>query len=191
MANFYLSTPAQKAERVIDFPKLSGGLNLYDLEYRMGKDESPEMKNLHWKDGALGCRPGQVWRTEAGLGTGYSCYDQFFWDHAFIHIGDKLYSYEPKENALTELYAGLSENRGSFFRYREKLYYKNKGSYVEISYNDGSFTAADVVAYTPITYINMSPTTHAGTAYQPENRLSPSKTLWYDAEKDVKVYHLP
>lgn len=180
-----------KSDSVIDFPVLSGGLNIYDLDYRLDNDESPDIKNLHWKDGALGCRQGQSWLVENAPGKGYACYELLFWGYAFLHIGDKIYCCDPQAPELKELYSGLGESRGTFFRYRDFLFYKNRGSYVQISYTGEGFEAKDVEAYVPITYTSMNPTTHAGISYQPENRLSPSKTLWYDAEKDVSVYHLP
>lgn len=183
--------PLPKRESVVEFSTLDGGLNIYDLNYRLKPNESPEMKNLLWKDGALGCRPGQVWLTENAPGEGYSCYERLFWGRIFAHIGDGIYSIDPDAPEYEKLYAGLRESRGTFFRYGEHLYYKNRGGYVQISYNDGEFTAADVEAYVPVTYISMNPTTHAGTANQPENRLSPTKTLWYNAEEGVRVYHLP
>lgn len=38
--------PSKPKEYVIDLPRLDGGLNLWDLDYRMDADQSPEMKNL-------------------------------------------------------------------------------------------------------------------------------------------------
>ena len=189
--------PSPKSESVIDFPILDGGLNIYDLDNRLKTNESPEMKNLLWRDGALGCRQGQAWLMENGPGEGFCCYERLFWGHIFSHIGDRICCTDPSKPEYVELYSGLQESRGVFFRYGEKLYYKNRGSYVQISYNPEGrtvaekFTASDVTAYVPVTYINMNPTTHAGTSYQPENRLSPSKTIWYDAEAGVDLYYLP
>ena len=71
--------------------------------------------------------------------------------------------------------------RGKFFPYNEKLYYKTKGYYVEISYDGTDFTAADVSPYTPVTYINCSYKNGSGDEYQPENRISAKKTLWYNS----------
>ena len=39
--------------------------------------------------------------------------------------------------------------------------------------------------------INASPYTGAGDLYQPENRMSARKTVWYNAVDGVKTYHLP
>lgn len=181
-----------KNDLVVDFPVLSGGLNIYDLDYRLSNDESPDMKNLHWKDGALGCRPGQTWVLDDLPGTAYCCYEGLFGGHAVVHIGTGIYHFDPENPVLTQVYGGVRASRGTFFRYGDYLYYKNRGSYVRISCSaGGTITAKAVEPYVPITYINMHPTTHAGTAYQPENRLTRSKTLWYDAVEGVSEYMLP
>lgn len=189
-----ISIPSQHATRVVDFPRLDGGLNLWELDYRVDGNQSPEMKNLWWQDGVLQCRDGQEYVLDQALGTGYTCFDRLFWDNAFCHIGNKLY----RVNLLSDnptaqvVLSGIPENRGTFFRYGEDLMYKNRGGYYRIHYNeDGTFTAGNVEVYAPITYINMEPTTHAGDEYQPENRLCPTQTVWYSVVKGVTEYHLP
>ena len=91
------SMPNQHATKMVDFPRLDGGLNLWELDYRLGRNQSPEMKNLWWQDGVLQCRDGQSYLYEppADLGTGYTCTSDLFWDHAFFHIGTKLYYMDP------------------------------------------------------------------------------------------------
>ena len=192
------SLPSPPKEYVIEFPRLDGGLNNWELDYRLDADESPEMKNLWWQDGALCSRDGQVRLTGDDLGTGYSAYERLFWDSGFFHIGDKLY-HAPLTDpdaasgslTLTELLSGVPENRGSWFRYGDSLYYKNRGGYFCIKYDGESFSAGDVETYSPITLINTEPTTAAGDMYQPENRLNPQKTVWYSTVSGVKEYHLP
>ena len=189
--------PDPPKEYVLDFPRLDGGLNLWELDYRMDSNQSPEMKNMCWLDGVLNCRDGQVWASSTELGEGYTCYDSLFWDHAFFHIGDKIYyalvpDVVEQEMELSVLLEGVPENRGTFFRYAGALYYKNRGGYFKISYNeDGTFTAGGVDVFSPTTYINMEPNTAAGDEYQPENRLSPTQTVWYSTVSGVTVYHLP
>ena len=75
----YLGRPAAKREYVVDYARLDGGLNLWDLDYRMGRNESPEMENLWWCDGVLCCRDGQNAcdgvdedGKKAGPGVGYA-----------------------------------------------------------------------------------------------------------------------
>ena len=53
------SVPNQHATKMVDFPRLDGGLNLWEMDYRLDRNQSPEMKNLWWQDGVLQCRDGQ------------------------------------------------------------------------------------------------------------------------------------
>jgi hypothetical protein len=188
--------PSAPKTYVVNFPKLNGGLNIRELNYRLEDNQSPNMKNLWWKDGVLQCRPGQQWLSDDDtLGEGYACYDHLYWDNAFFHIGTKLYYGDPTAEtfSLTEIYSGVPKNRGTFFRYLDDLYYKNKGGFVKVSYNGATFTATDMqtVAYTPIVVINASPDNGGGTTYQPENRLSPKKEIHYNAVQGVTDYYLP
>ena len=80
--------PNQHATKVIDFPRLDGGLSLWELDYRLDRNQSPEMMNLWWQDGVLQCRDGQEYISDAELGTGYTCAAELFWDNAFFHISD-------------------------------------------------------------------------------------------------------
>ena len=56
----------------VDFPRLDGGLNLWELDYRIKNNQSPEMKNMWWQDGVLQCRDGQTELLAAGESTGWS-----------------------------------------------------------------------------------------------------------------------
>ena len=188
--------PNPKTEYVENFVNLNGGLNIQELEYRLKNDESPAMKNLLWREGVLCSRDGQEWVTpEADLGEGRMMYDRPFNGYLVAHIGDKLYSLEldaetPAWSELLTLPA--NSTRGTFFRYFGKLYYKAAGVYVEITYTEGSgLSGANIVGYIPIIQINTDPDSGAGDLYQPENRIQPKKTVWFNAKSGVTVYHLP
>ena len=188
--------PTPSKTYTVEFPKLTGGLNLWELDYRLGANQSPNMKNLWWQDGVLQCRDGQKYiTTDTSLGTGYTCFSNLFWGNAFSHVGGKIYRCVPGESLteLIEVCSGVPENRGTFFRYQDFLFYKNKGGFYKIAYQDGGFTASNVAdaAYTPVIMLNADPATGSGDTYQPENRLSPKKTIRYNAVKDTKVYMLP
>lgn len=193
-----MSVPSPRKTYEVNFPKLTGGLNLWELDYRLGTDESPDMKNLWWQNGVLQCRDGQTYISDnTTLGTGYTTSGTPFWGYVFFHIGTKLYYADPTAGvfSLTQLQAGVPEDRGSFVRYSDYLLYKNRGGFYKISYHPGQtplFTCDDVTqnAYVPIIQINTDPTTHAGNLYQPENRLSPKKTVWYNANGGTD-YYLP
>lgn len=191
--------PSASRTYTIDFPKLTGGLNLCELDYRLSPDQTPDVRNLWWQDGVLQCRDGQVYLTEStNLGVGRTCYGSLFWGHAFFHIGRYLYYADMTASTctLTRLCDINSSARGTFFRYQDWLFYKTAGAYVRISYiPDGSprFKAegVDAFAYTPVILINTDPETGSGDTYQPENRLSAAKTVRYTAKSGATKYRLP
>ena len=190
MANKFLISsgqlPSPPAEKTVAFRNLSGGLNLRELEYRMNADESPEMRNLWWRDGVLGCRDGQELLTTEALGTGLCCHDRLYWGRAVAHIGDGLYAGVPgTDMTLEKLCGGLPQVRGTFLRYQDALLYKTTGAFKKITWDGQRLTAADVEAYVPVTVINCEPD-GSGDLYQPENRLSPQKTVWYHAARESR-----
>lgn len=185
--------PDHKTEYVQNFNTLAGGLNTWELDYRLSPNESPELENVMWREGSLNCRDGQVWLDSTEYGKGICTYDRFFKGCIIAHIGTKLYSFDTSASNIAgvELYNELPLIRGSFFLYNDKLYYKTRGKYVVISRRDSGFTALNVVGYTPVTIINAVPSNGSGDVYQPENRISPNKTVWFNAASGVTEYHLP
>ena len=179
------SMPKAKNEYVVSFENLAGGLNLQELDYRIDNNETPEMKNLLWREGVLSSRDGQVWVDDSVDEVFHAAYWRIWNGKMFRHSDNKLYAVDPDDGTETLLYTGSSDMkyRGAFFLYGEKLYYKTRGYYIEVSYNSGTdtFSASSVTGYVPVTYINCDPDTAAGTVYQPENRISSQKTLWYNA----------
>lgn len=200
--NPYLSTsslPSSKTEYSVDYDKLDGGLNLWDLDYRMERNESPRMENLWWRDGVLCCRDGQNAcdgvdedGKKAGPGTGYAASNGRFHGMEFFHIGACIYYGDPSQEdmTLTRLCEGIPEVRGTFFQYDGALYYKTRGCFKRITKGE-TFGAADVAGYVPVIVLNADPATGSGDLYQPENRLADGKTVWYNAKESVKEYHLP
>ena len=187
--------PSPKKEYVLDYSNLCGGINLWDPDYRLKPNESPEMKNLLWRNGILCSRKGQVYLNSTMLGLGIAAYPRFWHEHIFAHISDGIYCFDPVSGNAVSLCTGLPLIRGTFFTYSDKLYYKTTGAYKEISAvyeNDTwTFTAASVYPYEPVILINASPSTGAGDLYQPENRLSSRKTVWYNAVNGSRTYSLP
>ena len=189
-----LSTlPTFNTPRTMDFSRLDGGLNLQVPDWRLDSRQSPEMKNLWWQDGLLQCRDGQTYLLKEGLGQGYACHDSLFFGRAFFHMGGVLCCGDVRTMELQVLMENVPENRGTFFRYLDWLFYKNRGGFYRISYDDGIFRAEDMVslAHVPTILLNADPETGSGDLYQPENRLSAQKRVKYNAAADVKVYHLP
>ena len=186
-----------KQEYTLTFANLYGGLNLKKLDYLLDSNESPDMLNMNWNNGILSSRAGQVWAIPESHGTGYACSAEKYYGRVFYHIGDKICCCDPTAQTPTmqDVYTlpSTATQRGTFFRYQDDLFYKAPGLYLKISYNGVSdtFSCEPVKPYTPIIQINTDPETHAGDRYQPENRLSPRKEIWYNAKSGVTGYQLP
>lgn len=192
------SFPKANPTYSVEFPRLSGGVNWWELDYRLKPDESPYMENLWWQDGVLQSRDGQVYLGESlDIGTAFTAHGYPFHGKAFFHVGQSIVMCDVKTAPYTQsvIYTGLPLNRGTFFRYQDGLFYKNRGGFVKITYDSGadtfSVSRVEDNAYVPVTVINAAPATGSGTTYQPENRLSPDKTVWYSPDAVVQTYKLP
>lgn len=205
----------------VNFTNLNGGLNLHDLDYLLPPNQSAEMRNLWWKDGVLQGRDGQECKLAAPSSMvvgedaiAYTCFERLFHDRVFAHVGTKICYCEPGATTLewTPLIT-VPTIRGTFFRFNEFLMYKTKGAYIQISYDDGedTFSAADLLStarvsptqlpspseldtvnFIPTIVINAHPESGSGEMYQPENRLSSVKTVWYNVPATaVGTYQLP
>lgn len=145
MAKFEpVSVPKAPKEEKLVWDRLSGGLNLQELDYRMAHDQSPELENLWWHDGILCCRDGQTYVNQEMPGTGICACETPFHGYAVLHLGDGLYAGIPGENmTLQRIFGPVPQIRGSFFRFGTDLYYKTAGSYCRIRWEDG-LTAEEV-----------------------------------------------
>ena len=188
-------TPSPKKEYVLDYSNLYGGINLWDPDYRLKPSESPEMKNLLWRNGMLCSRKGQYYVCPYQLGQGFTAYIRLWHGFIFAHIGGNIFRFDVETGSPVLLATGIPKVRGTFFTFSDKLYYKTKGAYKEITANqvDGqwSFSCSEVFPYEPVIVINANPATGAGDLYQPENRMSSRKTVWYNAVDGARTYYLP
>lgn len=139
MAKFEpVSVPKAPTEEKLVWDRLSGGLNLQELDYRMAHDQSPELENLWWHDGILSCRDGQTYVNQQMPGKGLCAYEKTFHGYAVLHLGDGLWAGIPGQTMeLGQILGGLPQIRGSFFRFGTDLYYKTAGSYCRIGWDDG------------------------------------------------------
>lgn len=194
----YMPTP--NTEQVVNLTMLNGGLNLSELDYRLKPNESPQMRNLMWRDGVLCSRDGQEWLTPELVSphTGYAMYEKLFHGVMVAHVDNAIWFISTTTLGGVQIESiSVPGNAGTFFQYNDVLYYKNRGGYFQITYNptpgqdEQMYSAAAVEPYTPVIVINASPENGGGSLYQPENRISAAKTVWYNAESGVTVYHLP
>lgn len=211
--------PDQNKTYSVNFPELNGGLNLRDADYLLKANESPYMLNMWWKDGMLQCRPGQeeiATAVDTGeperSGVTVAAYADTFYDHAFVHIGRVMYYFDPSVKPVVyhPMLTDLNPVRGTFFRYRDDLFYKN-GAWEEMIIAGGSSTTrqhhggfyriqympedrlkfvmsrVEDEAYVPTTVLNADPATGSGDLYQPENRLTGRKRVVYKATTQTEA----
>lgn len=212
--------PYPNREYVESFENLAGGMNTMIRPVQLGGNESPFMKNLSWRNGALGCRRGQV-----SLFSNNSAGDprpvssaSFLFHGWWIVQNPEGFSYyklrktgesEAEKNVGTVVIGGFllpvpSEQAGTFLLYRDKVYFKNKGNYCRIewsSVNDTfsvttiasliSLVAGSSSAYVPTIQQNTDPTTGAGEPFQQQNRLSYQMKVTFNGNGTSTVYHLP
>lgn len=157
-------TPQFNTPKSMHFGPLSGGLNLRDLGYLVDGDESPCMKNLMWRDGLLQSRDGQRKVAEVSSAfdntkyrKSYAVTDTPFHGYSFFHVGNTLQCLQtdvPLEESDGEdpvrrcnvLTGDIAPNRGTFFQYQGKLFYKNLGGFYVIEYTDVNGTPGGHVA---------------------------------------------
>lgn len=113
--------PNPKVEQVLTFAELRGGLNTYALDQDLKLSESPDLVNMRWRDGSLGCRPGQRWVDDTSYGAGHAAYEALYYGKAFFHIGTGLYYADPRVGPLTllldlstVLHGASADARGTF-----------------------------------------------------------------------------
>lgn len=179
---------------VLDMSTLNGGLNTWELEYKLLPNQSPDLLNVCWKDGSLSSRKGQEYVYEAleeddPYGAFYACYEREWRDGYIVaHKGTCIYEIDYETGVHTEKYSGLSEQPGTFFVFGDKLYYMNGAEYIQM---DASGNVSEVDPYVPTVVMNRAPDGTGGDQYQPENRIGSGKGVWFTADGTSTVYVLP
>lgn len=198
--NYYGTLFPKPTERVVDMSMLDGGLNLWQLSYRMDRNQSPDCLNVYWNDGCLRSRPGQDYiypgknpvtgeYLENTYGDFYGCYDRLWHGYVIAHKDTKLYKIDPVTGAHTQIYSGLSTAKGAgFFVFDNKLYYIGGGKFVVVT---AAFMATDVEAFVPTVYVGLKPNGEEGSPYQPENRVQAKKTVLFTSDGTSTIYQLP
>jgi hypothetical protein len=135
---------------------LNGGINLTEREWKLSDNQTPNVKNMWWKDGELSKRFGQEYVIDsiAVETPNYATYKKLYEGHIIKHCGTKMYKQDPITETTTEIYTGLTAIKGSFFKFGDKLYYMQAGKFLQY---DGT-TVSEVVPYIPTVIINRTPT---------------------------------
>lgn len=179
---------------VLDMSTLNGGLNTWELEYKLLPNQSPDLLNVCWKDGSLSSRKGQEYVYEAleeddPYGAFYACYEREWKDGLIVaHKGTCIYEIDYETGEHTEKYSGLSEQGGTFFVFGDKLYYMNGAEYIQM---DAAGNVSEVEPYIPTVVMNRAPDGTGGDQYQPENRIGSGKGVWFTADGTSTAYVLP
>ncbi len=179
----------------------NGGVNLEDLPSEIEHDQSQDMRNVWFKDGALRTRFGQSEVTKlSGDGIsdtdGIECVIDDNFGHIFLQCASRLYKYTPSDGTyvkLIELTIPDGEDKapkGSFFRYGYSVYFLNGIDYICINGN----TASHVEGYIPTVYhitLGYDPTEQIRTPYEENNMLSSYVYLLYDSYNSYKRTLVP
>lgn len=186
--NTKFGIPAPPKEKILDISRLDGGLNTWELDYRIEANQSPDMENMYWVDGELGSRQGQEYLFDEPIGVIHAAYEREFQNVGIVHAGESIYSIDLETGETTSRYTGVTQQRGTFFIFSADLYYLNGAEYLKIK---PDLSVAPVEPYIPVVAMNRKPDGSGGDLYQAENRLAPGKEVWFTADGTAKDYYLP
>lgn len=170
---------------------INGGVVYTDLPQKMLDNQSDEMLNLYFKERILTKRPGQSYLTESiGSFSVLSIYEKLFKGFMVFAAGTKLNKCDINTGVVTEIYSGLTANKGVFFVFKNTagndiLYYKNGAQYVQF---DGT-TVSNVAGYIPTVVTGRTPT-GGGTPFEQYNRIQPGFKNSFSATGSATVYQL-
>ena len=106
-------SPSPKKEYVLETSSLSGGINLWDPNFRLKPSESPEMKNLLWRNGMLCSRKGQYYLCPYQLGQGFAAYPRLWHGCIFAHIGGNIFCFRLEARSQSAASGSGDESGGT------------------------------------------------------------------------------
>ena len=133
--------PDPNREYVETFQNLTGGMNRFDLDYRLKGNESPFMQNLSWHNGTLTSRLGQVRQGFAHASRTCAPFLYHGWMLGAYRLRDGgTWVYKVQLTGESEAEQAVGSNLawpgtsgsdtdppGIFVRYREDVFYKVRG----------------------------------------------------------------
>jgi hypothetical protein len=180
--------------RELKLPKLDGGLNLRDLEYKIDDTQSPKMLNMWNRDGVLSKRWGQAYvnivdttGSAVTLGTVHSISPEFEGKVA-VHAGTKLYEWTTSTNVMRDLGVSVADTTGAFLEFNSNLYHLD-GS--EIRQINNTYSCTTITPYAPLVYINCAPDMTASEASEAYNLIGAGFKVQYNGDGASTEYHLP
>lgn len=170
---------------------INGGVVYTNLPQKMLDNQSDEMLNEYFKERMLTKRPGQAYLT-ASIGSFpvLSMYEKKYKGFLIFSAGTKFNKCDISTGVVTEIYSGLTANKGVFFVFKNAagadiLYYKNGAQYVQY---DGT-TVTSVVGYIPTVITGRGPT-GGGTPFEKYNRIQAGFRNSFSADGIAVAYLL-
>ncbi len=196
--------PTPNAKRSLFIADFSGGINQRRAVTDIADNQLVSCTNMLWEDGMLRSRFGQSYLPLQDMCEWPSRYKPVAlydreWNGClwFACVKDSIfaiYSYDPAGHLCSEHFLKQIESdtiRGTFFSFGEGLYFKGQSLYLKIELDArGNCIVSEVEAYTPIVQINTNPQTGVGDLYQPENRISSQKEVWFNADNGEEIVEL-
>lgn len=175
-----LQTPSFSPVKYKNFeiPKpCSGGINLLDLEYEQEPNQSPNVLNMMYRNGAFGKRYGQDY---------YFTYPAKIYDLAYyngniiVHSGTKVF------RDTTEIFDGLPAEKGLFINFNRMLYFIGDKFYVMNEEDEFK----EVEPYIPDVVINRKPDGTYADVIENYNRIGTGFKNSFHGDGSSKVYVL-
>lgn len=194
---------------VLRLPSIDGGLNISDLEHKIGDNQSPDMCNMWFRDRTLSKRWGQekpsftLNGNPAALGVIYAISKEFE-GYVCIHAGTSLYKWDTAANILTDLledygFAAAAAS-GVFAEFNGNLNYFDGENIWVI---DSSWVAKKVVsklsspeaegeieAHIPLVYINCAPDLSSSDAVDAYNLVGAGFEVHYNGGGNIQTNYL-
>lgn len=177
----------------LKLPKIDGGINLAELEHKIKDNQSPDMKNVWYKDRTLSKRWGQE-KVSFTDGTGPVSLTNIYGvsaeyeDYVCIHADTKLYKWNTTTNVLTDLGVTVNETESAFVEFNGYLYCFDGA---EIWVIDSSWVCAAVVPHVPVVFINCTPDRSSSKPNEAYNLIGAGFTVWYNGDGTSTEYSLP
>jgi hypothetical protein len=166
-------------------PSISGGVNYEDLPWNCSDNQSPSTVNVWFANRILNKRMGTK-NLNAAIGTPIlSSYPFKFMGKFVFTSGIKMFALDTSTNIATQIYTGLTANKGCFLKFGGFLYYINGVQYVKY---DGT-TVTAVVPYVPTVIINRTPT-GGGTQNEDYNRIGSGIKNSFNGDNSSTAYTL-
>ena len=187
-------TGKNRKPQPVSLKRLDGGLNLRDLEMKIGDIQSPSMLNLMADGiGGLTKRHGQMKVFATSLGsTGVNAIT-YYDDTIVMAWGTDLYI-QSSSNQPVSIHTGLTDAKGMFVTYNSKLYYFN--GHEAVIYDGTTVTNLTANTYVPYVSIDLKPDGTQGGTTTPDvddiNLISPYfiKTYIGDGTSDKYVLNI-